>query len=188
MPPFIRSGVTLIEMIITLAVLSIVLALSAPGAARWVRQSEIRSSAESLRSALQRARIEAVSRNARVRVTLGDAEGRPQWQLGCVRVNAACPAQLIQKDADSRDKVRWGAATAAVTDLSSALDAGSALPGSVDFFPLGDARQVASDIDIARIDVFFLNDANAGRLVVRIDSAGNVSFCDPQAGAVGACP
>ena len=175
-------------MSITLAVLAIVLALSAPSAARWVRQSEIRSSAESLRSALQRARIEAVSRNARVRVTLGDAEGRPQWQLACVRTNAACPAQLIKKNADSHDKVRWGAATAAVVDFSAALDAGSSMPGSVDFFPLGDARQVASDIDIARVDVFFLDDADAGHLIVRIDSAGNVSLCDPQADAVGACP
>lgn len=183
-----QSGVTLIEMIITLAVLAVVLALSAPSAARWVRQSEIRSSAESLRSVLQRARIEAVSRNARVRATLGDAEGRPQWRLACVRVNASCPAQLNQQAADSHDKIRWGAATASVSDLTVALDAGNLLPGSVDFFPLGDAPQVASEIDIARMDVFFPDDPDAGRLVVRIDSGGNVSLCDSQPGATGACP
>ena len=45
------SGFSLIELLITLTVLSIVLAVGVPSAIGWVRAMEVRSSAESLRSA-----------------------------------------------------------------------------------------------------------------------------------------
>ena len=175
------SGVTLIEVIVTLSVLTLVLALSAPALSRWVNRFALGSSAERLRSALQSARAEAVARNARIRVTLGDASGLPQWQLACVRVNADCPAQLFRQPASGRDPVRWAATDAASAgDLSVIPKAGNLLPGSVDFFPLGDAPQVASGTDIARIDVLIPDDATAGRRVVRIDGGGNVRLCDPE--------
>ena len=47
------SGFSLIELLITLTVLSIVLAIGVPSVIGWVRAMEVRSSAESLRSALQ---------------------------------------------------------------------------------------------------------------------------------------
>lgn len=184
------TGVTLIEMIMTLAVIAIVLALGTPATARWVRQSELRSSAETLRSVLQRTRAEAVSRNARMRVSLGDAQGRPGWAMGCVRVNTGCPAQLVLHAADAQSKVRWGAAKIAVAgNLSVALAAGAALPGSIDFYPFGDAPQVADGTDITRIDLFHVADANVRRLIVSIDGGGNVRICDPTLAATdpGAC-
>ena len=42
------AGITVIELLITLAVLSIVIALGVPSIADWVRRMEVRSSAESL--------------------------------------------------------------------------------------------------------------------------------------------
>lgn len=175
-----NSGVTLVEMLITLCILIIVLALGAPATARWVRDSEVRSGAETLRSVLQRTRAEAVSRNARMRVSLGDGQGHPVWVMGCVRINAACPAQLYQHAAEMNGKVRWGAApSAAAGDVSVALGAGDALPGSVDFYPLGDAPQVAAGTDLARIDVFHAADDQARRLVVSIDGGGNIRLCNP---------
>ena len=46
------AGITVIELLITLAVLSIVIALGVPSMSDWVRRMEVRSSAESLRAAL----------------------------------------------------------------------------------------------------------------------------------------
>ena len=174
------AGITMIEMMVTVSVLAIVLVVITPEAARWVRQSEVRSSAENLRSVLQRARAEAVARNARIRISLGNDQGFAQWSFGCVRVSASCPAVLQSHAAQIDSAVRWagalldGAATATV-----ALTAGAALPGKVDFFPLGDAPHIAMGTDIARIDVLHSRDTLVRRLVVRIDGAGNVRICDP---------
>lgn len=175
------TGITMIEMLISLLVLAIILSIGAPATARWVRQSEIRSSAESLRSALQQARTEAIKRNARMRITLGDATGLARWSMGCVRVSAACPDVLQAQTASSSRSVRWGAAKfVATANLSVGLAVGAGMPARVDFFPLGDAPLIATGNDIARIDVVHARDDTAGRMVVRIDAAGNVRICDPS--------
>ena len=175
------TGVNLVEMMVTLAILVIVLSLGAPAMARWVRDSEVRSSAETLRSILQRTRAEAVSRNTLMRVSLGDAHGHPAWVMGCVRISAVCPAQLFQHAAEMTGKVRWGAAKSAKANtVKIALEAGDAMPGTVDFYPFGDAPKVAEGTDIARIDVFHAIDDRARRLIVSIDGGGNIRLCDPE--------
>jgi len=90
-----HSGFSIIELLITLTVLSIVLAIGVPSIIGWVRAMEVRSSAESLRSALQRARAEAVARNTRVRISLSNTTGNPGWNVTCVNVAAACPVSLL---------------------------------------------------------------------------------------------
>lgn len=180
----------MIEMFIVLAVLAVVLALGTPEISRWLRQSEIRSSAESLRSALQSARTEAVARNTRIRIILGDSSGGTGWTMGCVKNGDLCPAVLRAQPAPSDSEIRWGAATSAgVGNLAISLAAGASLPGQVEFFPLGGAPGIGSGHDLARIDVLHASDTAAGRRVVRIDSAGNVRICDPAlpASAVGRC-
>lgn len=174
------SGITMIEMLISMLLLAIVLSIGAPATARWVRQSEIRSSAESLRSALQKARSEAIARNTRIRTSLGDNTGLARWSMGCVRVSTACPHVLHEQTVPSASSVRWGATRfVANDDLSVGLAVGASMPGSVDFFPLGDAPLIATGNDIARIDILHARDDTAGRLVVRIDGAGNIRICDP---------
>lgn len=174
------AGVTMIEMCLTLLVLAIVMALGMPSTARWVHQWQIRASAESLRSALQKSRAEAIARNTKINITLGDSAGLPQWRIGCVRVSALCPGNLHAQVASAAGRIRWGAASAAAAaNLSVALVSGTGLPGNVEYHPLGDAPRIVSGSDIARIDVLHSSDGAAGRLVVRIDSAGNVSICDP---------
>lgn len=169
------------EMLIVLTVLTIVLALGAPATARWLRQSEIRSSAESLRSALQKARTEAIARNTRISIRIGDQRGGTGWTMGYVRQSQACPAVLHRQRASADSNIRWGAASSdGAGDLSAPLAAGAALPGDVEFHPLGNAPRIVSGEDLARIDVQHAGDAEAGSLVVRIDSAGNVRICDPS--------
>lgn len=69
-----RSGFTLIELMVAVAVLAIVVALAAPSLRRYVEVQRLRAVNSQLVTDLQFARSEAVSRNARVRVTFrGDA-------------------------------------------------------------------------------------------------------------------
>lgn len=174
------AGVTMIEMFITLFVLAIVLATGMPSAVHWVHQWQIRASAESLRSALQKTRAEAITRNTKINITLGDSVGLPQWRIDCARVTALCPNNLHAQVASAGSGIRWGAAkAAAAANISVALTAGAGLPATVAFHALGNAPRVVSGSEIARIDVLHPADSAAGRLVVRTDGAGNVSICDP---------
>lgn len=175
-----EAGVTLVEMLITLSVLITVLALGMPATARWVHQWQVRASAESLRSALQKARAEAIARNTTIRITLGDARGFPQWRIGCARVTTQCPANLHAQVASVGGSIRWGASIAAgAANVSVPQLAGDSLPASVEFYSLGNAPRISSGNAIARIDVLHPNDPLAERLVVRIDGAGSVSICNP---------
>ena len=141
-------GFSLIELLITLTVLSIVLAIGLPSVIGWVRAMEVRSSAESLRSALQRARAEAVARNTRVRISLSNTTGNPGWNVTCVNVAAACPASLLSHTIETNSPIRWGATLlASSSTMTTALKAGAALPGTINFFPLGDAPQVTGGTD-----------------------------------------
>ena len=174
------AGVTMIEMFITLFVLAIVLATGMPSTAHWVHRWQIRASAESLRSALQKSRAEAIARNTKINITLGDPSGLPQWRIDCARVTVLCPNNLHAQVASAGSGIRWGAAkAAAAANIAVALVAGADLPATVEFHPLGNAPRIVSGSDIARIDVIHPADSAAGRLVVRTDGAGNVSICDP---------
>ena len=113
------SGFSLIELLITLTVLSIVLAMGVPSAIGWVRAMEVRSSAESLRSALQRTRAEAVARNTRVRITLSNTTGNPGWNVTCVNAAAGCPTSLLSHTIETNNSIRWGAALLSIRPLDT---------------------------------------------------------------------
>lgn len=64
------NGFTLIELMITIALIAILLALGAPALVRWNQNNQVRALAESLQSGLMVTRGEAVRRNAAVRFQL----------------------------------------------------------------------------------------------------------------------
>ena len=177
-----QSGVTLVEVLMTLSVSAVVLAIGAPAMGQWVRDIEIRGSANSLLSVLHAARTEALSRNTSVRLELTDREGRPAWRLVCVQVSKRCPAVIRQQPANTGTGVRWGVTT--LNDLpsfSSSISAGHGMPAGVRFDAIGAAPAVAIGDDIARIDVTHATDANARRRIVLIAAQGQVRLCDPNA-------
>ena len=85
------AGFSLIELMVVLSVLSILLAVGMPAFGRLLHDIEIRGSAEGLRAGLQTARTEAVTRNARVRISINHSDGKPTWRLGCVLVHDRVP-------------------------------------------------------------------------------------------------
>lgn len=60
------GGVTLIEMMIGIVILSLLLSFALPGFGVWIQNSQIRTSAESIQNGLNLARAEAVRRNVLV--------------------------------------------------------------------------------------------------------------------------
>jgi type IV fimbrial biogenesis protein FimT len=67
----IRRGFTLIELMITVAICAVLLALAAPSFKTYTAKKKVEGTLAELATDLQLARSEAVSRNASVRLTLG---------------------------------------------------------------------------------------------------------------------
>lgn len=65
-----QFGVTLIELIIALAIFGALLVMAAQSFSGWIRNSRVRTTAESIQNGLQLARAEAVRRNTFVRFQL----------------------------------------------------------------------------------------------------------------------
>ncbi|RQO62629.1 pilus assembly protein FimT [Paucibacter sp. KBW04] len=63
-------GLTLIELIVTVTIVSVLLAMAVPSAAVWIRNTQIRNVATSLLAGVQRARAEAIRRNEPVQFSL----------------------------------------------------------------------------------------------------------------------
>ena len=63
-------GFTLIELVVGIAVLSTVIAMTAPGLSLWIKNMSIRGTAEALLNGLQMTRTEALRRNTVVRFQL----------------------------------------------------------------------------------------------------------------------
>ena len=81
------AGVTLIELIIGIVIMSIVLALGLPSFQVWLQNVQIRTAAESMQDGLQLARSEAVRMNSRVAFSVTGNN----WS-----VDAVTPAANIQ--------------------------------------------------------------------------------------------
>ncbi len=176
------AGFSLIELMIVLSVLSILFAVGMPAFGRLLHDIDIRGSAEGLRAGLQKARTEAVTRNALVRISFSNVSGRPGWTLGCVSSSLRCPATISSYSANADTQIRWGAARSDdQIAVSTALAAGNRLPSGVTFNALGAAPGVESNADASRIDVTHAINEQARRLVLMITAAGAVKMCDPSA-------
>jgi len=184
------SGFSLIEAMVTLAIAVIVMGIGVPALGGWMRDAEIRATAEALRAGLQLARLEAVQRNAVVRFNLTNKDGLAAWTVGCVRVIAHCPA-IIRQSASGDTGTRIGVVTPALlaatipastaSNLSMALAAGSGLPAGVSFDSAGRVPLNNLASDLVRIDITHRSGASGQRLVVRVGGAGLVNLCNPTA-------
>lgn len=68
-----QSGFTLIELVITLAIVGILLALAMPGFSAWMQNVQIRNTAESFLNGLQVAKSQAVRSNSNVQFIVTDS-------------------------------------------------------------------------------------------------------------------
>ncbi len=182
-------GVTLLELIVGIAILSALLMIGLPSFGLWIQNTQVRTAAESVQNGLQVARSEAVRRNANVRFTLSNANGRVEWTVGCVVERDTCPAVIQTRNASEGGvNGRVGVSTeippavVPATQYSTALAAGEGLGDAggagVTFSSLGMMANPAADVH--RIDVINSSTADARRLVIIIGSGGLTRMCDPR--------
>lgn len=96
-------GVSMVEVMVVVAILSIVMGVAVPSLRQWLANLQVRGKVEAVLNGLQLARGEALRRNTRVMFTIATDSS---WTIGCETALATdtdgdgvadCPAQIQQK-------------------------------------------------------------------------------------------
>ena len=189
-----QDGFTLVEIMISLTVLGILIALGAPGFIEWMQSQRVRATAESITNGLQVARGEAIRRN--LPVVLGLEPPGTAWTV-CEATIAPCDSTTPAGNFIQNKAAAEASGAAGVTTTSNQPPTASIL---VTFSPLGAVLATNADGTpaLAKVDVSYppnVCSADGGTmrcLRVVVSPAGSVRMCDPTPGIVQpdprACP
>lgn len=190
-------GISLVEIAVTLVILALAMAAALPSIGEWLRDLQIRSTAEALKAGIERARVEALRSNTPIGLWLVDdeagaltdncvrSETGPSYVIAGADPQGACAAAPSRTELP-RLVASWSAAEASTSVQLRTLTAGGGSGDRIQFDTLG--RLLAGDDQIIRIDVSHQGgQARALRLLVQ--AGGAIRLCDPSvsAGDLRAC-
>jgi len=187
-----QSGVGLIEVVVALVIFGLVAFAVLPDVSLWIRGLAIRNTGDAIKAGLERARMEALRRNAPVSFWLVTQPGGGALNDSCaVSANGASWVISIQSPdgkcsampsvtADPLLVDKWAASEGGRSVVVTATDSNGAPAPQVIFNSLG---QVASTVmPIATVEISHA-DGGARNLRIVVDVGGAVRMCDPNAGA-----
>ena len=172
-----QHGVTLIELLVSVALVGILFALAMPNYRTWIQNQQIRAGAESILNGIQLARSAAVNNNGPARFVLCNLP-TTSWEVRATSAIAAANAvaspvcgttvpagETREQEHSSLDGSK--AATVTVTPAAATM---------LYFNSFG--RVVASGVPITQVDV---TTAVSGvrPLRVTVSSGGGTRMCDP---------
>jgi type IV fimbrial biogenesis protein FimT len=187
-------GINIIEIMVTVAIVVILAGLGAPGIGEWIKNAQIRNTAESISSGLQMARLEALRRNAPLGFYLTNdlsascalSSTGVNWVISRDTPSSACNAALIN------DSIALDSATAPgivkKTSGNSTVNI-TAQPNvhTIQFSALGRASVSGStlplQIDIKHKNGKCLREEAGGTLRcmrITLQSSGQVRSCIPS--------
>jgi type IV fimbrial biogenesis protein FimT len=212
-----QRGFTIVEVLISLVVLGVLLALGTPGFVEWLQNQQIRAAAEATLNGLQVARGEAVRRNTPVRfqivsdltstcVLASDSVSAPvsvSWVVSLADPTGACdantdsgqpvppPGRILQRRTSAE-----GSPNATATSVFVPSPPAAPVPqaaSTVTFAALGNVIANADATpSIVRIDVTNPNVSPSAMRPLRliVNAGGSIRMCDPSLAASDArgCP
>jgi len=188
-----QRGFTLIELVVTLTVLGLLMALGMPAMGEWMGSLRIRNAAESAQNGLGKARMEAMRRNQVVTywIVTDKTSGcaltsvAASWVVSLDDPTGHC-ADAASAAATPRLIEAYGASDGAgdvAVAAKASLASGGAAATSVGFNGFG--QVVNTGTAIARIDLSSNTVASARKLSVTISPGGAIRMCDPLVVTVG---
>lgn len=175
-----QAGLTLVELIVGLALFSLLFALGAPTLQKAMANARVRSAADGALSGLQLARGEALRRNTSVRFQLVSAldnscvlsEAGPNWVVSLKPATGGCQVEPSETVDPIIVQKRSGNEGSRMVRLH-AQDAAGVPATTVVFDALG---RVANASAVARIDI---DSAETDRpLRVQVAPGGEARLCD----------
>jgi type IV fimbrial biogenesis protein FimT len=174
-----QEGATLIEFMLTFAIMGILVALAVPSFRDWIQNAQVRTATDAITSGLQLARAEAVRRNNPVRFRLPDS-AVSGWVVEAFDRNGSSWAQVQQRSADE-------GTTRVVVEASQTnvvfLGTGGVSPTPATAIQINVSNPSGGDC---------VTSAGSGSircLRVTVSAGGQVRMCDPAlaAGSAAAC-
>jgi type IV fimbrial biogenesis protein FimT len=192
------AGISLVEIAVTLTVLSVLLGMIVPSVTAWMGNARIRSSAESLLAGLQQARIEAVRRNRDVSFWLVSESSTGVLDSNCVLANTSLswvssvssPAGLCAADPSLTVApmlvTEQAAGTTGGRVVANAVNANGTAATNVRFNGFGEVSgTVGGEQPIARIDLDnIVSGSDFRRLRIQIQGT-QIRLCEPDVVATG---
>lgn len=169
-------GVTLIELMIGITIMSLLMVAAVPSYQQWIQNTQLRTAAESIQNGLQLARATAVRDNTFVQFIFTGAGNVSSWSVDADDPSVAGLAFAVPVQARTTEgsaQARVGTSVPLNTAYGTALAPGSG--GTIVFNGLG---RVAAG-SITRIDVLNPSVTTARRLVIVISPGGEFRMCDP---------
>lgn len=169
------SGFTLVEMLVTLAVLAILVTTAVPALTDLLDTQRLRGTAQRIADDLRYARSEAVKRHAEIPIGVSFAPGR-DW---CYGISQQLPCDCHERN--------WRSADACLLDLSHErqLHTARAAPPQVQLVEARFSGMRTTRFDplrgTAQAGTVSLRSARGKRLDVRISTLGRVRICAPDA-------
>lgn len=167
-----QRGFNLIELMIAVTVIGVLASFALPSYRVWIENTKIRNAAESINTGLQKARVEALKRNADIKFVL---DASSSWAIGCVTVSADCPDPIEARN------VKEGSSTS----VSATMTPAGAT--TLVFNSLGRVKSLAAGAPSApftRVDIdnSSITGAESRELRILIDAGGAGKMCDPYTG------
>ena len=107
-----QKGFTVIELMISLGILAILATIAVPSFQSVIERNRVTAQANSILSAVQSARSEAVKRGTVVRFSAQLVGGNPDITAGwCVHTGADCDTGTVIREGDTNAGVVYGGAT-----------------------------------------------------------------------------
>lgn len=189
------AGFSLTELMISVFILSVLVAIGMPSFRQFILNSQIRTAAESFQAGMNLARTEALRRNARVTFWIvsgissnctRSASGS-SWVVSIDNPGSSCNSTA--SDSTSPRLIQSQSGTEGNPSVAlSALDSSSVAASCITFngFGRSEANCTGGDQPISRI-VFSATSAQS--LEIRVGSGGGIRMCNPSAssGAPSAC-
>lgn len=178
-----QHGLTLIEVVVTIAIMGLLLAASMPSVGVWLANQRIRNTASSIATGMQYAQSEAVRRNRPVSFWLVSTTSTSSMDNSCalsassgswvVTLGSTSPAGKCAAGSSTKQLKATLAADGGGNVTLSAVN-GSSAANQITFNGFG---QITNATPILQVNV----SGSSGTLALRVavNSGGQVKVCDP---------
>jgi type IV fimbrial biogenesis protein FimT len=194
-PRIAQRGFNLIEVMVTLTVLGVLIALGAPSFGEWLQSQQIRAATEAIVNGMQVARGEAIKRNLAVQLVLEPPTSG--WTV-CEATISPCNSSLLASPLTAVNVIQSRSSQEGTSNANVRQTPDTAV--AVTFSPLGsvppknfDGSDTLTRIDVVHNRAACLADSGSVRcLRVVVTGGGSIRMCDPTPGITApdprACP